>query len=79
LNSKKRFLSDKLLLFRLLSLFWEVLSNKLHLVFSCQGFDAAADNYTIQNNSQSLAWPRQLNHKPLNKPPRILRSTITAQ
>ncbi|MBU1182211.1 MAG: restriction endonuclease subunit S, partial [Proteobacteria bacterium] len=41
LNSKKSFLSDKLLLFKLLPLSWAVLPSKLHLVFSCQGFDAA--------------------------------------
>jgi len=79
LNSEKGFLSDKLLLIKRLPLSWEVLPSKLHSVFSCQGFDAAADSYTIQNSSQSLAWPQQSNNKPLNKPPRILRSTINAQ
>jgi len=56
-EQRKGFLSDKLLLFRLLPLSWEVLPSKLHPVSYCQGFDAAADSYTIQNNSQSPAWP----------------------
>jgi len=42
LNSKKNLLSDKLLLFKLLPLSWEVMPGKLHPVFSSQVFDAAA-------------------------------------
>ncbi len=37
LNSKKDFLSGKLLLFKLLPLSWVVLPSKLYKVFFCQG------------------------------------------